>query len=159
LAKTDKRKEKKREENNENLCNVTYTLLDRLCILNCHTRPPDAPQMPRRFQRQVLDHNGRQNDQFRLNGAKNAVVAEIEPIGELLGQKFEVLVVGENGGGVLLVSGVDYVEPVLAALDVCLAGFPVFSAVENVLVKSGEFFSDIRNLGIRQACFPLHLET
>lgn len=98
-----------------------------LRILIGHPRPPNPPQMPRRLQRQILDQNPRQNNQFRLHRPQNTMIAQIEAIRQFLGEVGKIPVCGEDVFRVSLVRGIDHVEPVLGAEHVSWAGLPVFA--------------------------------
>lgn len=75
IHKRGKNDRRKREEE-------THTLLHNLDILKTNPNPPDAPQMPTRLPRQVLHHNAAEDHEFRLDLVQDAVVGEVEAVGD-----------------------------------------------------------------------------
>ena len=63
---------------------ATYTLMNTLRILNRDPNPPQASQMPSRFPLQVLNHDARQHDYFRLDGVEDALVRQVEAVCDVL---------------------------------------------------------------------------
>lgn len=75
-------------------CLKTYTLLHLFTILTTNPYPPRAPQMPGTLPRQILHHNARQNDKFRLHGPQNRMIAEKKPIRDFNTEPIEISVRG-----------------------------------------------------------------
>ena len=60
-----------------------YALLDGLNIFLADADAPRSSQMPRRLPRQVLHHDTGENGELRLDIVENAVVGEVETVGDL----------------------------------------------------------------------------
>lgn len=65
----------------------TYTLLYELNIIEAYTNSPRSAQVPRSFERQVLDGNAGQNHHLRVDLIENRHVAQIEAICNLRSDK------------------------------------------------------------------------
>ena len=74
--------------------------------------------MPARLSRQILNHDPAQNDELGLHAVQNAVVREVQAVGDLDRQPGEILVSGKSVFGGFVVGFVDLVEPGSAAFAV-----------------------------------------
>lgn len=63
---------------------TTYTLLDRLNVFFAHSDPPRASQVPCSLFLQILNHDRTQNHHLRVNLIEYPLVAQVQPIGDLL---------------------------------------------------------------------------
>lgn len=54
-----------------------------LYIFLANSYPPDAAKMPVCLASQILDHDSRQNHQFRLHVIQDGMIGQIEPVGDL----------------------------------------------------------------------------
>jgi hypothetical protein len=64
----------------------TYTLLHRLHVLERNSNPPCPPQMPPGLPREILHHDAAEDDELRVDGVQDAVVGEVEAVGDLGGE-------------------------------------------------------------------------
>jgi len=60
----------------------TYTLLNELDIIETDADTPRPTQMPARFEPQVLDHDAGQHDELGLDAVQDAVVGEVQAVGD-----------------------------------------------------------------------------
>ena len=63
----------------------TYTLLHRLHIFGTDAHPPNASEVPSRLALQVLSHDARKHDEFRVDVVEDLPVREIESVGDIFG--------------------------------------------------------------------------
>lgn len=113
----------------------THALLNNLNILKTDPDPPRASKMPASLSRQILNHNATQNDKFRFHAVQDAVVREVQTVSDFNREPGKVLMRCQGVLGGFVVGFVDLVEPVAAALAVCVAGLPVFAGKDTCLVR------------------------
>jgi hypothetical protein len=114
---------------------TTHTFPDPLDVFALHADAADAAQMPAGLPPEVLQHEAGQDDELGVDAVEDAVVGEVQAVGDLLADPAEVAVGGHvvfGDGGVVV--AVDFPQPGLAALDVLGAGFPVLP-VAGVLLE------------------------
>lgn len=63
----------------------TYALLNYLNIFMAYAHTPRSSQMPPRFPLQVLDHDTRENDHFRVNIVEDLAVGKVQPVSDVCG--------------------------------------------------------------------------
>jgi hypothetical protein len=63
---------------------LSYALLDRLNVISANADAPGAAQMPGGFSRQILNHDAAEYSELGLNVIENAVIGQIESVGNLL---------------------------------------------------------------------------
>jgi hypothetical protein len=73
------KEKKKRQEQ-------THTFPHLLHILPPNPNPPHASQMPPRLPRQILHHNPGEDDELRFDGVEDAVVGEVQAVGDFEGE-------------------------------------------------------------------------
>ena len=64
---------------------TTYALLKRLDIIVADTDATGSSQVPACLSRQVLDHDAAQDDELGVDAVEDAVVRQVEAIGDLDG--------------------------------------------------------------------------
>jgi len=64
----------------------THTLLHPLHILKTDPDPPRASQMPPRLPRQVLHHDPAEHDKLGVDAVQQAVVGQVEAVGDFDGE-------------------------------------------------------------------------
>ena len=66
--------------------NTTHALLNKLNILKANPNPPRPSEMPARLAREVLDHDAAQDDELSVDAVEDAVVGEVEAVGDFDGE-------------------------------------------------------------------------
>lgn len=64
----------------------THTLLNRLNIIIADPNPPRPSEVPARLAREVLDHDAAQDDELGVDAVEDAVVGEVEAVGDFDGE-------------------------------------------------------------------------
>lgn len=108
------------------LGDVLHRVPDDLGILARHPQSSNTPDMPVRFLREVLNHDTREHDYFRIQIVQHLTVAQIQTVRDILADPLKVLVVLEEAERAVRVARVDLAHPVHAPLEIGLVALPSF---------------------------------
>ena len=105
-----------------------------LHLLQTHPNPPAPPYMPRRLQRQILNHDTRQHHNLRIHIIQHLPIAQIQPIRNLCTNPPKILMRVEQSQRLLRIMRVYLLQPRHAPLVIRLVVRPLLPAEAEVAV-------------------------
>lgn len=108
---------------------VIYALLHQFHILHTNTDSPGSPQMPCSFQRKILYHDSSQRNQLCIQWCEDAMIREIETVGDLPRDEVEVFVGFEGVRGCRQISCINSLQPLLPSFKILRPSLPFLPAI------------------------------